>query len=380
MKDRKKLLIEHIKNNGKNMTWSELADLYGLAQDKSKSDRGEYARSVWRNYLKSESKKRERFDEKSEITRIKRWQIYDGQWRESIQYDLEKIDTDRIVEYINNNLVNYKPPKPFYHKNVKHKDNCAIINIFDAHIDKIAFIQENGSIEDNIKRFEKSFDSLLSSALSYNPELIIFPVGSDFWNTNSDSGHTKKGTYVGHSENFFVSFEKGLELYRRCIDKASQYAKVLVPVIGGNHDEDKVNFLGIALSIAYEKNNRVTIDSDRKQRKYYMYGENMFGFAHGDKEKLKIDHLPLMMAEEEKEMWSKTKYREFYLGDIHHKREYKFLRGKDFIGCTVRFLRSISSQDKWHNDFGWIGVPKTAEAFIWNKKTGLEANLMCNIK
>ncbi len=55
--------------------------------------------------------------------------------------------------------------------------------------------------------------------------------------------------------------------------------------IKGNHDEDKIFYMGVALEIAYENSPKVIIDNTRLQRKYYKYGQNLFGFAHGDKEK-----------------------------------------------------------------------------------------------
>ena len=135
----------------------------------------------------------------------------------------------------------------------------------------------------------------------------------------------------------------------------------------------------MCLSLIYENNERVEVENSRKQRKYFKYGNALLGFAHGDKEKMKVDQLPLMMAEESKEDWANTKYREWYLGDIHHKQEFKFLRGKDFIGCMVRFLRSVGTSDTWHTDSGYIGIPKTAEAFVWSFNSGLKANYLLNI-
>ena len=55
------------------------------------------------------------------------------------------------------------------------------------------------------------------------------------------------------------------------------------------------------------------------------------------------------------------------------------MRNKDFIGCSVRFLRSISDIDKWHNDNCYIGIPKTAEVFIYDKEKGLKGNFPLNI-
>ncbi|WP_303409881.1 hypothetical protein [Pontibacter sp. BT731] len=257
----------------------------------------------------------------------------------------------------------------------KQEQCAAIINLYDAHIDKVCLVAETGygsTIEDNIQEFETLFDELLSDCASKSPELLIIPIGHDFFNTNGPSNATKRGTPQATSVNSHDSFKVGVKLLRRCIDKAAQVARVKVLVIKANHSEDKDFYLGQVLDAVYENNPNVELDTTRKQRKYVQYGENLFGFAHGDKEKGKTAQLPLRMAEEEKHKWADTTFRTFLLGDIHHKEEYQFIRNKDFPGVEVKFLRSIGTTDEWHYDNGYIGVPRTGEAEIHRKSGGIK--------
>jgi hypothetical protein len=256
----------------------------------------------------------------------------------------------------------------------KQEQCAAIINLYDAHIDKVCLVAETGygsTVEDNVEEFERLFDRLLTHAASYAPELIIFPIGHDFFNTNGPMNTTKRGTPQDVAVKSHDSFKVGVKLLRRCIDKARHVARVKVKVIKGNHDEDKDFYLGQVLEALYETDQNTEIDTDRKQRKYEAYGLNLFGFGHGDKEARKIAQLPLMMAEEEKESWAKTTFRSFFLGDKHHKMEYQFLRGKDFVGCQVKFLRSVGTTDAWHYDNGYIGIPRTGEVEIHSKTRGI---------
>jgi len=85
------------------------------------------------------------------------------------------------------------------------------------------------------------------------------------------------------------------------------------------------------------------------------------------------------MATEAPQLWADTKYRIFFLGDLHHKIEYKFLRVKDYPGVEVKFLRSVGTSDRWHTDHGYIGVPATAEAYLFSKTKGQIANYSINI-
>jgi hypothetical protein len=375
----KEKFIEHMLENGKTHSWVELANMFNLAGGQNNKGKSDYVRTLWRRHTKSH--KLENFVDNARITKVKRWQDGNGEWKESIHYAEDYGDVD-VVKAIKDAFKEYSAPQAFTYDERNKGDKCAIINLFDAHIDKMCYIDEtdkNSSVEENIRIFEMVFDELLTQCLVEEPEIIYFPVGNDFYNTNGSSNTTKRGTPQDVGIKSEESFKIGLNLYRRCIDKAAQKAKVVIPVIKGNHDQDKVFYLGVALEIAYEGNPHVVIDNTRHQRKYYKYGQNLFGFAHGDKEKNKVNNLPLLMAEERKQDWADTTYREWYLGDIHHKQEYKFMRGKDFIGCMVRFLRSIGTSDVWHYDEGYIGVPKTAEAFIWKKSGGMTGNLLKNI-
>lgn len=316
------------------------------------------------------------------IKRKKVWQLPNGEYRESIQYDTNKeLEVSKFKEELLKSIKEYVKPE---HKvqYPKQNKNIAIINLFDAHIDKLCVISEtdkNSSLEENIATFEKSFDELLNAAIPYLPEMIVFPVGNDFYNTNGSSNTTKRGTPQDILVKSEDSFIVGVNVLRRCIDKASKYAKVYVPVIKGNHDEDKVFYLGQCLSFIYDNNPNVSVDASRHQRKYIKYGQNLFGFAHGDKEVSNISFLPLIMAEERKQDWASTSYREWFMGDKHHRFEYKFMRMKDFPGASVRYLRSVGTSDKWHYDQGYIGVPKTAELFIYDYNKGLKANFQTNI-
>ena len=42
-------------------------------------------------------------------------------------------------------------------------------------------------------------------------------------------------------------------------------------------------------------------------------------FTHGSEEKR--DSLPMLMANERKELWAETKFREWHLGHMHRKKE-----------------------------------------------------------
>jgi hypothetical protein len=286
---------------------------------------------------------------------------------------------ERLIE----KLDTYKAPI-FQPLHGKRTGTLGIINIFDAHLDKLCRAIETGaesdsSLSENIRTFEQCFNVLLSDVSKSQPETIVIPLGNDLQQTIGPQNTTKRGTPQDVTDHFHDASDRIMWLILRCIDKARQIAPVKIIMIAGNHDEDAVYNLGRILQGTYRGIDTVEIDNSRTQRKYLRWGLNLFGFAHGDKEFNKVDKLPVTMSLERRADWAEIRFAEWYLGDKHHKQEHKFMRVKDFAGATVRFLRSISGDDKWHVDEQWIGVPKSAEAFIWSKDKGMVGTHQYNI-
>jgi hypothetical protein len=289
-----------------------------------------------------------------------------------VRYNPNPVKDFKFEEHLNQ----YKVPSNAPHHN--ESDTVALINIYDAHINKLGVI-DNNTIEQNLEIFIDSFNRLLGAVLNYNPTTILIPVGSDFFNSNGLTNTTKAGTPQDNSVKPHTAFDLGLRAVRICIDLARQFSRVEVIVIPGNHDYDTCFYLGKCLEFIYENDSNVNVESSYTRRKYYHHQNNLIAFAHGDIEKRMVDKLPLIMAEEQKELWAATKYRFWYLGDIHHKQEYKFLRGKDHIGVEVNFLRSISELDQWHYNQGYVGTPKSAEASVFSGTKGEVAKFKVNI-
>lgn len=261
-------------------------------------------------------------------------------------------------------------------------ETLAVINLYDAHIDRITLIDEtnpSGSVEENVARFEDAFDKLLTKTLVHSPEIIVFPVGNDFFNANDDRNTTKRGTPQDSSPFWKQSFIKGYECIRRCIDKAAKYAKVEVKLVISNHDEDKLFYFGQLLKATYERCPTVVVDDSTKARKFMQYGVTLLGFSHGDKEKKYIQTLPATIMIENKMRMPDIKFIHHFCGDIHHQEKYITLSSQDLKGCTISFLRPMCDLSKWEYEEGYIGIPKTAESYVFKKEKGLEANILVHI-
>ncbi len=366
-----------ISNNGKpnSMTWADVAREFNFREELDDDKRAKAANDIWRAYSKKEDKNIEDFSSRARVKAIKKWQSANGEWRQSIAYEATNtFNTESFKRDLIKSISEYELPK-FEPVHLNYNKVCTVINMYDAHISKLSLANETGVESDtnsNINKFIKCFDELLTTTAAFNPEIIVFPIGHDFFHENSILNTTKRGIKLDVSGNHFDNFTKGLSLIRECIDKCSLVSKVYVPLIPGNHDTDVTNYLATALEEIFKDNKDVEIDARRISRKYFRYGSNLIGFTHGDG--IKQEQLPLIMAVEQSMDFAETSERLWLTGHVHH------LQTKEFPGVTVRSLRSTSDTDAWHFNSGFIGSKKQGSIMIFGYEEGLKSEFNCNIK
>lgn len=260
------------------------------------------------------------------------------------------------------------------------KDNVLEINIFDLHFGKLA--SKNSAAEDYDteiakERFLKALNILVNRSSSFDFEKILFPIGNDFFNSDSLKNETTRGTPMDEHLLWQETIKKGRQLIQIGIEYLTRFAPVHIIVVPGNHDWQRMFMLGEMIEGWFHNNENVTIDNGFKPRKYYKYGKCLIGFTHGNNEK--VADLPLIMAQEQSMNWQTTKYREFHIGHLHHKREIKYKSTQEYKGIVIRYLRSLGGEDTWHNIKGYVGAIQTAESFVWSKDEGLIANFSYNL-
>lgn len=414
-------MIEHILNVGKGeASWNDLAITFQIKVGASSEQRRKASNDIWRKFNKLLQKNN--FD----LTVVKQTLNGNGnvlfETRKMLPQEQNYDTTNMVIEKVTTNptggqWVTYKTKNQIEEDNSilnavqrlidKHVEpnlnpeqepvlesedwfrinqgkRLAVVNLYDAHLDKLPIKSTCGvesTIEKNIAIFLNTIDRICTVIGNNDIDEIIFPVGNDLFHTNGFNSQTKKGTqieYYGSPEDNYYAI---CDAITEAITKLAVIAKneVKVIMVKGNHDEDKITVLGYWLERIFKGTN-VQVDFLRKQRKYIKFGDNLLGFAHGDKEKSKIAQLPLIMATEAKELWGQTTHRKMYLGDLHHGFEYQFLKAKDMPGVEVEYLRSVGTTDTWHEDFGWIGVPKTAYLQIFDEKEGELIRQKFNIK
>ena len=316
--------------------------------------------------------------EEEDVDSVKYWQTFFGEHRFSVvtkSDDPEEPGEDEMLQVIEEHLADYEMPDAIPQKMEPKGDNLGVINLYDAHLDKVSLAAEtteeiDGSIQENIQNFESAFDEFLHTLVDNGVRHVHFPLGHDLWEVNDHYLLTKNGTPQRVNVPWQQGFSVGLDMVRRCIDKAAQVVDSIdVILIPGNHDEDQNFYLGEVLRHIYQSSDRVNVGYSRRKRKYRLFGDVLLGYSHGENttSQKKIERLPLNMAHEAAEKWAQATVRMMLLGHIHRKLQHKILHNLDAIGCEIKFLRSVGTENKYEFDNGYTGIPKTAELYVFSE-------------
>lgn len=320
--------------------------------------------------------------------------IQNFQVKVRLEKNLDSLRTINAVDIFADMVKKYQPPLLKYNdiykkSNLNNENNLLEVSIFDLHMGKLAWGGETGENYDvkiASERFIYSINKLIERASSFNFSKIVFPIGSDFFNSDTIINTTTKGTIQDEDLRWQKTFKLGINLVVDGIELLKQTGvPVDVVVIPGNHDFERSFYMGEFLTAWYRNDDLVKIDNGASPRKYYVFGNVLLGFTHGSEEK--EASLPLIMANDtaSKKHWSNTKFHEWHVGHIHRKRNVKYSvldKNRELnedLGVTIRYLSSLTGTEEWHHKKGFIGQVKAADAFIWNDEYGYVAHLNSNL-
>jgi hypothetical protein len=255
---------------------------------------------------------------------------------------------------------------------------------FDLHMGKYTWDEEtvtNYDTEIAADLFNASLDFLLARALRLADgrlERVLCVFGNDVSHIDSKKGLTTAGTPMDVDTRYIKVFRRICAIHRRAIDILREVAPVDVKIVPGNHDELTSFHLGEILAARYDGVPHVTVDNSARIRKYYDFGTNLFGFTHGDAEK--VTELPLLMAREVPDLWARCASREWHIGHKHIAEKHSW-REQDLFsdkGVRVRRLTSLSAHDAWHTKHAYTDR-RACEGFVFHKKAGFTDHLSFNV-
>ena len=269
-----------------------------------------------------------------------------------------------FVDGLVKGLPKYKPKaKP---KAKKFADNLLpTIAIGDAHFGMRADARETK---------ERDYDTKIASAdmldaIDYLVDLsqpcehsLLINVG-DFIHANGSSGTTFSGTKLDVDTRIEVVLETAAQTFIFAIDKMlSKHKNVTVIMARGNHDSDTAIALALILKFYYTKEKRVTILDPHGFFHTLQFGKNLIAVHHGDK--VKAEKLGAILPKMLPEQWSKTVYRKWIVGHIHHQNSIETSNG-----CFVEAMGTLSPPDSWHSGAGY-GASSVMNQITFHKDGG----------
>lgn len=302
-----------------------------------------------------------------ELFQVKAW----------LKKNVVAFDADKIRrELVEDAIVHAPAYIPIPRKKTDGDKYLLELSVYDMHIGKLSWDEETGDNYDSAissTLFIKSIEELVNRCSGYQIDRIVFPIGNDILHVDSKNNTTFAGTPQDVDTRYHKMFRIARRACVQAIERLRLIAPVDVQIVPGNHDTERCFYLGDSLQGWFSHCADVSINNSPSMRKYYKYGKCMLLFTHGNEEK--VADLPLLMAVEEKQMWADTAYREVHMGHLHTKSSISYRDTLENKGVRVRIIPSLCAADAWHTAKGYVGNLRSAEAFIWHKDRGCEAQL-----
>ena len=270
----------------------------------------------------------------------------------------------KIEEFFNN--LDRKYSLPTLKENYSYMDGnkLLLIDIADLHMNLQSSVFTTGN-EYNCDIAEQLFfyviEDILTRTKEYNFEEIVFCVGGDMLNGDNLFGSTTRGTAQTSDVHYYDAYERLCAMTIKAIDLLKERCKVSVIYVMGNHDELTGFKLAKYIDAWFRDEDRVSVDYQPLARKYKLYGNTLFCFAHDGK----VQKLPAIIADEARQYWSQAETVEVFLQHLHT--EQVLLEDNNI---RIQRLPTISGRSKWSSDKGYSSK-RQCKSFVFDADDGL---------
>jgi len=299
--------------------------------------------------------------------------------RQFVRIEADAQERERLWRQFADTLAKDLPQvKPVPPPKTAADDLCAEIPIGDHHYGMYAWWRESGDDYDI-----KVAESLLYGAIDHFMALgapaatcLIESLG-DFLHYDGMTPETVRSKHRLDSDTRFQKMlEVAMTTFRHIINTAlKRYRAVHVIVAGGNHDPASSAMIRTALGHIYEREPRVTIDQSPGDFFYFEFGKCLIGVNHGHQ--VKMEDLPLIMAEDQPERWGRTLYRHWRTGHIHHARQQIVLAGRDHKRTTVESFRVLPPNEAYATQAGFRSL-RDMKMIMLHREFGEQARYTYN--
>lgn len=250
-----------------------------------------------------------------------------------------------------------------------------VLHPTDLHIGKRGFKVGTGDL---LQAVGDSIEKIVSQAERIGFDRIVTTIGNDWFNADTPSGATTRGTPQSLDLSPFQMLRAGYDLAYHYIDALRSIGvPVDVMVVRGNHDNFAMDGLGNGLVYHYAKVAGVNVHHVEQDRQYLAYGRNLLGFCHGDG--AKPEKLTRNMPDEAPALWATCPFRYWVVGHLHHIKHQKDME-VDSHGVHILQGPAPSVTDRWHDIEGWTLAQNAMVGYLFHFEDGHEARLLANIR
>jgi len=279
--------------------------------------------------------------------------LYDEAGEKKLQWVKTKVNDEQseaiIREFVEHLVKDAKglskhvsPPK------YSNDDLLAVYPLGDPHFGLYAWAAEAGEDFDTSTAesvTKGAIDRLVNSAPPAGTAIVL-PLGDLLHADDTSNATPRNKNALDIDTRWAKVMMASLKALKHAIYRAlEKHQRVIVRVVGGNHDPHSSYAIAMCLAEYFDNNERVTVDLSPSLFWYYRFGKVLLGSTHGDK--AKGADLLGVMASDRAEDWGETKFRYWYCGHIHHvlKREYP--------GVVVEAFRTLAAADAWTAGMGY---------------------------
>lgn len=291
-------------------------------------------------------------------------------WKQNIGNALFKLLEESIPEYTVDK-VSLQETSPF----------CAVLSIQDFHLGRFASkleVGKNTNIETQERQIIECTQDLISKVTKFGaPKELFLTIGGDFSNSDNSKLTTTNGTPQDSLPSHTLIQVKAAMIIIKIIDMWRQVCDVihLVPT-GGNHDRD-FSISQFLFASAWFKDcpDVITFFDNEDQtiagRQYRTFGQNLIAFAHGDGSRIK--NMPVIIANEARELWGQTKHTTVVTGHHHYR------ISQDLFGIQHIQVPSLALDDRWSYSKGFQNE-KGLTVVLLDEESGYIAEIMSHSK
>lgn len=336
-------------SNEENLTPQRMIELHSL--DKSKWRVVSYKNNYW-NALAKDGKIVQLFQSKLTVSPI------EGAISEKVATEFfDELSRQERNSYVGVNI---------------ESNYIAELNIADLHLGRYynnSATNSHMGIEDTVKVWNNIIEQAIVELNHYKPSAIIFVWSNDFYNSDTITKTTTKGTPQDTETDWDLLFKAGTEMLVNALTAFAELPFVnLVRVIytPSNHDKMASFYTSQFLNAWFREDTKVSIDCDLSPRKYIQAGNTLIGYSHGE-DNMKPQRLASLMSVEQPKLWGECPYREFHIAHLHSEQV-----SVEDNGVIVRRVSSPTFRDRWTESSGYMGAIRKSQIFLYDSQHGLK--------